>query len=44
MLDNVIQLSPRFLGEDEEEVERKSRRIGLGTMGLADFLIKCGIV
>jgi len=41
-LDNVIDVTPYFFKENEE-VQKKSRRIGLGTMGLADALIKLNL-
>jgi len=41
-LDNVLDINPYFIQENKEQVERL-RRIGLGTMGLADLLILMGI-
>jgi len=41
-LDNVISVSSFPLQEIEEEV-RKTRRIGIGIMGLADAMLKLGI-
>lgn len=37
-LDDVINVTPYVFGENEEN-QRYSRRVGLGTMGLADMLI-----
>ena len=41
-LDNVIDTTPYFLPENEK-VQMEERRIGLGTMGLAELLIKMKI-
>jgi ribonucleoside-diphosphate reductase alpha chain len=41
-LDNVIDISPYPLPEQEREAKAK-RRIGLGVTGLADTLILCGL-
>ena len=41
-LDNVIDTTEYFYKENEE-VQKKIRRVGLGTMGLADMLIKLKI-
>jgi ribonucleoside-diphosphate reductase alpha chain len=41
-LDNVIDATPHFL-EQNAEVQKRSRRIGIGTLGLADMLIKLKI-
>jgi len=41
-LDRVIDINPYFLPENEAQA-RKFRRIGLGTMGLADLLVLKGI-
>ncbi len=41
-LDNAIDLE-QYIYEEIEEVQAKERRIGLGTMGLADALIKMKI-
>ncbi|MFA5447611.1 MAG: adenosylcobalamin-dependent ribonucleoside-diphosphate reductase [Sphaerochaeta sp.] len=38
-LDNVIDDTPYFFEENEQQ-QKSERRIGLGTMGLADMLIK----
>jgi len=40
-LDNVIDITPYFHGEIEQRQESE-RRIGLGTMGLAELLIRLG--
>ncbi len=42
MMDNVIEVSPFPLQQQQEEAQRK-RRIGLGVTGLADALILCGL-
>lgn len=41
-LDNVIDATSYYFQENEEN-QKKERRIGLGTMGLAEMLIKLGI-
>ncbi len=41
-LDNVIDSTPYFLSENEEQATGE-RRIGLGIMGLHDLLIYCGV-
>ncbi|GAB6875638.1 adenosylcobalamin-dependent ribonucleoside-diphosphate reductase [Thermaerobacter litoralis] len=41
-LDNVIDATPYFLRENER-VQKGERRIGLGTLGLAELLIRLGI-
>ncbi|RIX59386.1 adenosylcobalamin-dependent ribonucleoside-diphosphate reductase [Paenibacillus nanensis] len=41
-LDNVIDKTPYHFKENEEN-QKRERRIGLGTMGLAELLIKLGI-
>ncbi|MGE0489411.1 MAG: adenosylcobalamin-dependent ribonucleoside-diphosphate reductase [Vulcanimicrobiota bacterium] len=38
-LDNVIDATPYFFKENEEQ-QRKERRVGLGTIGLAEMLIR----
>src|SRR5690606_25213866 len=38
-LDNVIDITPYFF-EENERVQKAERRIGMGTMGLAEMLIK----
>ena len=38
-LDNVIDITPYFF-EENESVQKGERRIGLGTMGIAELLIK----
>lgn len=42
MLDNVVDSTPYFYKENED-AQLNIRRTGLGTMGLADLLIKLGI-
>ena len=39
-LDNVIDATPYFIADNEEQQREGTRRTGLGTMGLADALIK----
>lgn len=41
-LDNVIDLTPYHFPQNEQN-QKNERRIGLGTMGLAELLIKLGI-
>ncbi|HLD22058.1 MAG TPA: LAGLIDADG family homing endonuclease [Patescibacteria group bacterium] len=41
-LDNVIDVTPYFF-KDNKECQMKARRVGLGTMGLGDALIKMNI-
>ena len=41
-LDNVIDITPYFF-EDNERQQKRERRIGMGTMGLAEMLIRLGI-
>lgn len=41
-LDNVIDITPYFY-EENEKVQKDTRRIGMGTMGFAELLIKLGI-
>ncbi|HLT59091.1 MAG TPA: adenosylcobalamin-dependent ribonucleoside-diphosphate reductase [Limnochordales bacterium] len=41
-LDNVIDITPYFF-EENERVQKAERRIGMGTMGLAEMLIKLGL-
>ena len=38
-IDNMLDVSP-YLSEESERVVKMSRRVGLGTMGLADLLLK----
>lgn len=42
MQDNVIDATPYFLEANEKQALGE-RRVGLGVMGLADLLIKCGV-
>lgn len=39
-LDNVIDATPYFIEDNEQQQREGTRRTGLGTMGLADALIK----
>ncbi len=41
-LDNVIDATPYFFEENEKQ-QKSERRVGLGTMGLAEMLIRLGI-
>ena len=41
-LDNVIDTTPYFFKENEV-VQMGERRVGLGTMGIAELMIKCGV-
>lgn len=41
-MDNIIDMAFYFL-PDNEKVQKQSRRVGLGTMGLAELMIKLGI-
>ncbi|QYR23554.1 adenosylcobalamin-dependent ribonucleoside-diphosphate reductase [Paenibacillus sp. sptzw28] len=41
-LDNVIDATPYHFAENERN-QKKERRVGLGTMGLAELMIKLGI-
>lgn len=41
-LDNVIDTTPYHFEENEKN-QKKERRVGLGTMGLAELMIKLGI-
>lgn len=41
-LDNVIDVTPYFF-EENERVQKAERRIGLGTMGLGEMLIRLGL-
>ena len=41
-LDDVVDATPYFFAENEEQ-QRRERRIGLGTMGLAELLIRLGL-
>jgi len=41
-LDNVIDATPYFFEENEQQ-QKSERRVGLGTMGLGEMLIRLGI-
>ena len=41
-LDNVIDATPYFIDENKKQQQRE-RRVGLGIMGLAEMLIRCGV-
>lgn len=41
-LDNVIDATPYFFEQNEEQ-QKSERRVGLGTVGLAEMLIRLGI-
>ena len=41
-LDDVVDATPYFFEENEEQ-QRRERRIGLGTMGLAELLVRLGV-
>ncbi len=41
-LDNVIDVTPYFFEENERQ-QKLERRVGLGTMGLAEMMIRCGV-
>jgi ribonucleoside-diphosphate reductase alpha chain len=41
-LDNVIDITPYFFDEQKTQA-KKERRIGLGTLGLAEMLVRLGI-
>jgi ribonucleoside-diphosphate reductase alpha chain len=41
-LDNVIDATPYFFAENEAQ-QKAERRVGLGTMGLAELMIRCGV-
>lgn len=41
-LDNVIDTTPYFF-EENEQVQMSERRVGLGTMGIAELMLKVGI-
>ncbi len=41
-LDNVIDVTPYYFEENREQ-QMSERRVGLGTMGLADLMIRCGV-
>jgi len=41
-LDNVIDTTPYFFDENEK-VQKSERRVGLGTMGIAELMLKLGL-
>ena len=41
-LDNVIDTTPYFFAENER-VQKSERRVGLGTMGIAELMLKLGV-
>ncbi len=41
-LDNVIDATPYFIDENKKQ-QQNERRVGLGIMGLAEMLVKCGV-
>lgn len=41
-LDNVIDITPYFFPQNEE-VQKNERRVGMGTMGLGEMLVRMGI-
>ena len=41
-LDNVIDITPYFF-EENERVQKAERRIGMGTLGLGEMLIRLGL-
>jgi ribonucleoside-diphosphate reductase alpha chain len=41
-LDNIIDITPYFF-EENEKIQKAERRIGLGTLGLGEMLIRLGI-
>ncbi len=41
-LDNVIDVTPYFFEQNERQ-QKAERRIGLGTMGLAEMMIRCHV-
>lgn len=41
-LDNIIDITPYFF-EENRRVQKAERRVGMGTMGLAEMLIKLGL-
>lgn len=41
-LDNVIDITPYFF-EENEKVQKAERRIGMGTLGLGEMLIRLGL-
>ena len=41
-LDNVVDSTPYFFEENERK-QRSERRVGLGTMGVAELMLYCGV-
>ncbi|MGI6542728.1 MAG: LAGLIDADG family homing endonuclease [Limnochordia bacterium] len=41
-LDNIIDITPYFFPQNEE-VQKSERRVGMGTMGLGEMLVRLGI-
>lgn len=41
-LDNVVDTTPYFFDENYE-MQKSERRVGLGTMGIAELMLDCGI-
>ena len=41
-LDNVIDTTPYFF-EENRNVQMSERRVGLGTMGIAELMLKLGV-
>ncbi|MFN8424483.1 MAG: LAGLIDADG family homing endonuclease [Candidatus Binatia bacterium] len=41
-LDDVIDATPYHFAENEAQ-QKSERRVGLGTMGLADLMVRCGV-
>jgi ribonucleoside-diphosphate reductase alpha chain len=41
-LDNIIDITPYFFTQNEE-VQKSERRVGMGTMGLGEMLVRLGI-
>ena len=41
-LDNVIDTTPYFF-EENRDIQQSERRVGLGTMGIAELMVKLGI-
>ncbi len=41
-LDNVIDTTPYFFDENRDQ-QLSERRVGMGTMGLAELMVRCGV-